>query len=80
MLESPPPSCIINITEFLERAKSFVHLVKEDGLLEDIQELKMYEKEWCRLCGRQAYVQNLSHHERHSDLITHVPESQTTKS
>lgn len=76
MPEAPPPSCIINITEFLERAKSFVHLVKKDELLEGIQELKMFEKEWCRLRGRQGYMQNLSHHERHSDLITHVPGSQ----
>lgn len=32
-----PPKCIINIAEFLERAKSYVHIVVT-GLLEDPQE------------------------------------------
>lgn len=39
-----PPSCIINLAEFLENPKRFVHLVKEDDLLEDVQELKITEK------------------------------------
>lgn len=30
-----PLKCIIDITEFLERAKSYAHLVVEGGLLED---------------------------------------------
>lgn len=34
-----PPSCVINIVEFLEEAKSYAHLVKED-----VHELKMFEK------------------------------------
>lgn len=37
--KSLPPSCNINIVEFLEKDKSFEHLVKQDGLLEDAQEL-----------------------------------------
>lgn len=36
-----PSGCIINISDFLEKAKSNV---KEDGLLEDVLELKRFEK------------------------------------
>lgn len=36
--------CIMNIAEILEHAKSYVHLVVEDGLLEKPQELKKIEK------------------------------------
>lgn len=35
-----PLKCIINITEFLERAKSYAQLVTEDGLLANTVEQK----------------------------------------
>ncbi len=41
---SSPPKCIINLAEFLERAKSYAHLVVDGGLLEDPQELKKIDK------------------------------------
>lgn len=45
MLEVLHPTYIINITEFLKRAKSYEHLKKENGLLEDApppQELQKF--------------------------------------
>lgn len=36
--------CIINIANFLERAKGYDYLIKEDGLLEDLHELQMFAK------------------------------------
>lgn len=58
MLEAPPPpqSCIINIVEYLERTKGFEHLMKKDGLLEDIQELKMFEK---RIVSKDTVIRSL---------------------
>lgn len=36
--------CIINTTDFLERAKSYTHIIKEDGLLVYPQKLQKFEK------------------------------------
>lgn len=38
------PKYIINMTEYLERAKSYVHLIREDGLLVDLQKLQKVKK------------------------------------
>lgn len=38
------PKCIIVIAEFLDRAKSYAHLVIEGGILVDSKELKKIEK------------------------------------
>lgn len=38
----PPASCIVNIAEFLEMVNT--HLLKEDGLLEDVYGLKVFVK------------------------------------
>lgn len=41
---SPPTlSCIINIAEFWESAKSYEYLIKKDELLEDPEELQKFE-------------------------------------
>lgn len=38
------PKYIINMTEYLERAKSYVHLIREYGLLVDLQKLQKVKK------------------------------------
>lgn len=39
-----PASCIVNIADFLKKAKCYAHLVKADGLIDDVQEFKVFEK------------------------------------
>lgn len=43
-LEVPPPKSIINIVKILEKATSYVHLLKEGELLEEPQKLKKVDK------------------------------------
>lgn len=75
-----PPNCIIIIAKFLERAKNYEHFIKEDGLLEDPQELQNFEKNGDSLRGGQACAQNLCLQESHSNSITDVRGSQTPQS
>lgn len=42
-----PPKCITNMTKFLMRAKAYAHLINEDVLLVDMQELQEVEKKVC---------------------------------
>lgn len=44
-----PLKCIINILEFLDRGKSYAHLIRE-GLLVDLQQLEK-EMNWAYLSG-----------------------------
>lgn len=39
-----PPNCKINMTEFLEKAKSYTHLVTADGFLAIPEELQKIER------------------------------------
>lgn len=69
-------NCIVNKAEILKGAKSYEHLEKVDGLLKDVQEIKMFEK---RMVSVFLVTQNLSPHERQSDWIN-VSVGETSKS
>lgn len=58
------PKCIINMTLYLQSAKSFSHHIKEDWPLVDIQVLHMVEKHFCQsfwstsICAKFVVLQN----------------------
>lgn len=60
-----PLKCKINMTEFLERAKSYAHLVSEDKLLAILLNFGRLEKNYVSLCGGHVFTQNLLLHKRH---------------
>lgn len=54
----------------MERAKSYKNLVKEDWLLEDIQDFKMFEKRMVSVCMVDKRThKNLSLDKKRSDKI-----------
>lgn len=57
----------------MERAKSYKNLVKEDWLLEDVQELKMFEERMASvfMVDKRTH-KNLSLDKKHSDKIAKV--------
>lgn len=67
-----PPSCIINVAEFLERAKSYTHLVVEGGLLEDTQEIRKIEKRIVSVFVVDKCAHKICRSTKDSDKITGV--------
>lgn len=62
-----------NCFEFLERAKSFTHLVVEGGLLEDPQELKKFERRIESAFVVNKHTRKICHTTNDSGKITGVP-------